>query len=405
MKNGVRCFLIVLLLTSSFLMIINSVSAEKTDVIVEFFYSEGCHSCDEKKANISYIEDYYGENISLLWLEYKDNKDLFYEYGFSTYPDVVIRNQTNITKFTYAQITTENLINTIDAYIEGYEITNPPDAADSTFCQQTPFGEVCINSSELSLPVLTIILAGIDSINPCSFFVLLFLLSLLLHTKSRKKMLIVGGLFVFFSGFIYFVLMFLIMFVFKTIEEPTLIVLIGGFVALIFGIFNIKEFFFFKKGPSTSISDEKKSKLFSQMRDLIKITSIPALIVGTIVLAISANMVELVCSLNLPVVYTGILLTYSMPDFQYILYLIIYNIIYIIPLLILVAIVVITLGRWKLSERQGRDLKLFSGLMMFSLGIVMIIKPIYLNNIFTVIMILIFSVIITWMLHLVTRKA
>ena len=140
------------------------------------------------------------------------------------------------------------------------------------------------------------------------------------------------------------------------------------------------------------------------MRDIIKITSIPALITATVVLAISANMVELVCSLNLPVVYTGILLTYSMNDFQYILYLVMYNIIYVIPLFILTALIVITLGRWKLSERQGRNLKLFSGTMMFSLGLVMIIKPILLNNMFTVILILIISIIITLILHNITNR-
>ena len=185
------------------------------------------------------------------------------------------------------------------------------------------------------------------------------------------------------------------MFFFKTIEEPTIIIIIGGIFAIFFGILNIKDFFFFKKGPSASISDSKKSKLYEQMRKLIKITSLPTLIIATIVLAVSANMVELICSINLPVIYTGILTTYSMSNFEYILYLIFYNIIYIVPLLILVSVMVVTLGRWKLSEKQGRHLKLFSGLMIFLLGVVMLTMPGVLTNVFAVVGIFLVSIFLT----------
>ena len=386
------------------LAIFKPVCAQNSDVVVEFFYSETCHSCDEKKPLISSIEQYYGANITLYRRNYGDYKDLFESYGFTSIPAIVVKNETNVTKLTYTYITEENLKETINVYINGSSFNGSIGSLNDLFCLDSPFGQICFDSSELSLPILTIILAGIDSVNPCSFFVLLFLLSLLLHTKSRKRMLLVGGLFIFVSGFIYFLLMVLIMFVFKQIEEQTIIILIGGIVAIIFGILNMKDFFFFKKGPSASISDEKKSKLFSQMRKVIKITSIPALVIATIILAISANMVELVCSLNLPVVYTGLLLTNSLSDLQYILYLIIYNIIYIIPLIILVTIIVITLGRWKLSEWQGRNLKLFSGIMIFSLGLVMLIKPGFLNNMFTVIIILIISIFSSFIISNLWKK-
>ena len=45
-----------------------------------------------------------------------------------------------------------------------------------------------ISASSVSLPVFTVIITCLDSFNPCTFFVLLFLLSLLLHTHSRKRM-------------------------------------------------------------------------------------------------------------------------------------------------------------------------------------------------------------------------
>ena len=59
----------------------------------------------------------------------------------------------------------------------------------------------------ISLPLFTVIIGALDSFNPCAFFVLLFLLSMLIHARSRKKMFLIGGIFVFFSGFIYFLFM------------------------------------------------------------------------------------------------------------------------------------------------------------------------------------------------------
>jgi len=117
--------------------------------------------------------------------------------------------------------------------------------------------------------------------------------------------------------------MFIIMFIFRNIEEQIIIILIGGLVALIFGSLNIKEFFFFKKGPSASISDDKKPKLFKQMSKIVKMKSILPMIGGTIILAASANTVELLCSFNLPLIYTSILTSYNLSSIQYYLYLVI----------------------------------------------------------------------------------
>ena len=64
-----------------------------------------------------------------------------------------------------------------------------------------------IDLRTLSLPAFTLVLAGLDSFNPCAFFVLLFLLSLLVHARNRGHMLIIGGTFVFFSGLVYFLFM------------------------------------------------------------------------------------------------------------------------------------------------------------------------------------------------------
>ncbi|MBZ0141962.1 MAG: hypothetical protein K8F56_00165, partial [Rhodocyclaceae bacterium] len=64
-----------------------------------------------------------------------------------------------------------------------------------------------VDAATLSLPLLTLTVAALDAFNPCAFFVLLFLLSMMAHQKSRARMLAVGGIFVLFSGLMYFAFM------------------------------------------------------------------------------------------------------------------------------------------------------------------------------------------------------
>ena len=52
-----------------------------------------------------------------------------------------------------------------------------------------------------------------------------------------------------------------------------------------------------------------------------------------------------------------------------------YNLVYVLPLLIIVLVFSFTLGAYKLSEQQGRFLKLLSGLMMLGLGLVLLFAP------------------------------
>jgi hypothetical protein len=197
--------------------------------------------------------------------------------------------------------------------------------------------------------------------------------------------------------------MVLILQAFQLSGEHLFVTILAGIIAIIFGILNIKDFFFYKKGPSASIPDSKKPKLYKQMRKIVKITSIPSLIIATIILAISANTVELLCSINLPVIYTAVLTSYNLGISESYFYIFFYNLIYVLPLLIITSIVVISLGRRKLSEFQGRMLKLFSGILIFSLGEALLINPDMLSNILIVIVIPMFTLVVTLIIYLISK--
>ena len=238
-----------------------------------------------------------------------------------------------------------------------------------------------LNPQELSLPVLTLLLGGLDAFNPCAFFVLLFLLSLLVHTRSRGRMLLIGGIFVLFSGLIYFLFMAAWLNVFALLGGIELITLAAGLIAVAMALINIKDYFWFKQGASLSISEQNRGRLFERMRGLLNAEKMPALLTGTVVLAIAANSYELLCTAGFPMVYTRILTLQELPTLGYYTYLGLYNLVYVTPLLLIVLAFVFTLGRHKLSEKMGRLLKLLSGTLMLGLGLLLIVAPDLLANV------------------------
>lgn len=238
-----------------------------------------------------------------------------------------------------------------------------------------------LDASEMSLPIMTLVIAGLDSFNPCAFFVLFSLLGLLVYAQSRKKMFFIGGIFVFFSGFIYFLFMSAWLNFFLITGQVAAITKIAGAVSLGIAGINIKDFFAFKKGVSLTIPDSAKPKIFDRMRRLLKSTSLLSIAAGTAVLAIAANSYELLCTAGFPMVFTRILTLNDLSTPLYYLYLILYNVVYVIPLLIIVTVFTITLGKRKLSEWQGRVLKLASGTMMLGLGGVLFLNPALLNDV------------------------
>lgn len=254
------------------------------------------------------------------------------------------------------------------------------------------FGQV--DPQIVSLPLFTLVIALLDSFNPCAFFVLLFLLSLLVHARSRGLMLLVGATFVFCSGLIYFLFMAAWLNLFLLAGNLPLITTAAGLVALLVAGVNIKDYFRFHRGVSLSIPEQAKPQLFERMRQLVKGGRTLSVIGGTLVLAVLANSYELLCTAGFPMVYTRVLTLRGLSTWQYYGYLALYNSLYILPLLAIVLVFSFTLGSRKLSEQEGRILKLVSGLMMLGLGLVLLLQPALLNNVFAALGLLALSLVL-----------
>ena len=261
-----------------------------------------------------------------------------------------------------------------------------------------------LDAAAFSLPALTVLIAGLDAFNPCAFFVLLFLLSLLVHARDRGKMLLVGGVFVFFSGLIYFLFMAAWLNVFLMLEELRYVTLGAGIVAVVVAAINIKDFFWFKAGISLSIPDSAKPLLYQRMRNLVAAARWPSVLAGTAALAIVANAYELLCTAGFPMVYTRILTLRGLQAFDYYLWLALYNVVYVVPLATIVLVFTYTLGGRKLQESEGRLLKLVSGNMMLGLGLALLFAPEMLNNLPATALLLVFVAAVSGLMVMLERR-
>ena len=232
-----------------------------------------------------------------------------------------------------------------------------------------------LNPSNWSMPLLTVVIAGLDAFNPCAFFVLLFLLSLLVHQQSRRRMLLIGAVFVVFSGVMYFAFMAAWLNLFLLIGSLPWVTTIAGLLALGIAAVNIKDYLIFHQGVTLSISEGRKADIFQRARRILHAGSFPAMMATTVVLAVAANLYELLCTAGFPMVFTRLLTLHVVSPAQHYLYLTLYNMIYVLPLMAIVLAFVRSMGSRKLSEREGRLLKLLSGLMMLGLGVLLLIAP------------------------------
>ncbi len=244
----------------------------------------------------------------------------------------------------------------------------PPDGVESGL-----FGT--LKASELGLPLFTLALGLLDGFNPCAMWVLLFLLSLLLRLKDRRRMAMVAGTFVLASGAVYYAFMaaWLNVFLFVGMSEALRIGLAA--LAMLIGFINVKDFFAFRRGVSLSIPESAKPGLYARARAILKADSLPASLAAVAVLAVVVNFVELLCTAGLPAIYTAVLTQHALSPLAHYGYLGLYILAYIADDALMVGAAVLALGSGKLDERGGRRLKLLSGAVMLALGLVMLLRP------------------------------
>ncbi len=303
--------------------------------------------------------------------------------------------------FESAETTGAALVAALERCRDGAAADSPAPTALEAPAPELPGG---LRAEDLSLPALALTLGLLDAFNPCAFFVLLFLLSLMVHAKSRARMLLVGGTFVLFSGLLYFAFMAAWLNAFLLMGQVRAVTVVAGAVAVALACLNLKDFFVPGSGPSLSIPESRKPGLFRRMRALVGEERTGGVLVGTVTLAIAANTYELLCTVGFPMVFTRALTLAEVSTGTRYAYLALYNVVYVLPLAAIVGAFVFTLGSRKLSEMEGRLLKLLSGAMMLGLGVVLLVAPAALTRVSTPVGLLLAALAVTAVARVCLRR-
>ena len=246
-------------------------------------------------------------------------------------------------------------------------------AAPDTGVIDTALGT--LSATSLGLPAFTVAVGLVDGFNPCAMWVLLFLLSILVNIRDRRRIALIAGTFVLVSGLVYFAFMAAWLNLFLLIGFTRWLQIAIAVLALAMGAVHIKDFFAPGSGVSLSIPAAAKPGLYARVRDVMHARNIGGALAAIVLLAFMVNAVELLCTAGLPALYTQILSQYELSSARHYGYLALYNLAYILDDSIMVAIAVVTLNKRKLQQDEGRWLKLVSGLVVTALGLLLLLAP------------------------------
>lgn len=219
---------------------------------------------------------------------------------------------------------------------------------------------------EAVLPTMltVVITALVDSINPCAIGVLILLISVMLATKqSRMRMFFLSSLYIFTVGLIYFIAgLGLVQFLHAIPLVVTMILSVTAAIVLVVGgLIEIKDSFWYGKGISLHIP-VRAVKTIHKMSSKISVF-------GIIFLGFFVAAVELPCTGG-PYLAITLLLSQSF-DMTAVLLLALYNLVFILPLIVIVGVVLLggkvyNIKRWKMNYRG--DMRLAMGIILILLA-------------------------------------
>lgn len=380
------------------------------EVVIYFFWGDGCPHCAKAKPVLEGLATQY-PSVKLYEFEIyynEDNQKLFSEMGvvygiepryvptiligemvWEGYADEFAQEITSYVEKSLVEGSVDKGAEVIEG--KGYLPfgTSATAVAPTPAPTETPGGTTSSSSSTRKLPLFgevdfskmglffsTALIAFVDGFNPCSLWVLSMLLAITMHTGSRKKVLVIGLIFLTVTAAIYALFIAGLFTVLKVVSFIGWIQVVVALVALFFGLVNIKDYFFYKEGVSFTISDDKKPGIYQRIRKVMDAgDSWWGLIGGTIVLAAGVSLVEFSCTAGFPVLWTNLISAQQVTAITFVLLLLLYMVIYQLDELGIFLVAVFTLKSSRIEEKHGRILKLIGGVLMLTLAIVMLVKP------------------------------
>lgn len=377
----------------SLLFIPNVVSAEEVNLYL--FHSQDCSHCAAERQWLDSIKNEY-EYLNIHEYEVtrnKENSELHekvkerlsstsqyvpftvigedYWIGFNDDNKDKIINA--IKNYDYSK---RDIVNEVINNIPGENIKPvEEDKKDASFTVPV-LGK--IDAKKVSLPLLAVVVGFVDGFNPCAMWVLIFLISMLMGMKNKKRMWTLGLTFLVSSALVYLLFMVAWLNIAVGLNEIMWVRLLIALVALVGAFVNLKSFYKSIKEKNSGcevVDNTKRKKLMSRIKKFTGEKSLILALIGVIALAFSVNLIELACSAGLPLIFTQILALNNLGTIEYMLYILIYILFFLLDDIIVFVIAMKTLEITGISTKYTKYSHLIGGLIMLVIGLLMIFKP------------------------------
>ena len=313
-----------------FFMFIGYVFADGKILNLYLFYGDGCPHCREMH---EYLDEYLDgkENLKLYEYEIYKNKDNanklrdiidILDTKESGVPFLIIGN--NVITGYAENVTDERIRNTINYYknhrfkdevgIYLGLVEDTEELYDEKVIYEETIDDIGLSSnlkrvvSKSPLFISAMLIGLVDGFNPCAMWILLFLISMLLDVKNKKRKWILGLTFIISSALVYFVFLMSWLELSIFLNKVGLIRLGIAVCAVVLGTISLLKFAnSIGKDGCVVVKKENRKRIITSIKNIVKENSFILAILGMVVLACSVNIIELFCSLGLPVVFTQIL--------------------------------------------------------------------------------------------------
>lgn len=373
----------------------------KEQVNLYFFHGDGCPHCAEEEKFLAKIEKKYSYVKIIRYEVWKNKSNALlmdrvgnrYDVATSSVPLTVISG-TAISGYSesigiriertikYYKDNPKENINYVSQIKNGTfdedEIKDSFSEADKKTDESTKIklpllGK--INLKDFSLPTAATLIGLVDGFNPCAMWVLLFLISMLLGMKDRKRMWILGLTFLLSSALVYMAIMLSWFNIVVNVMASVIFRNIISVIAIVGAIINLRAFFKSNDSGCEVVDDKKRKKVISKIKDFTKEKSLFIALGGVIFLAISVNVIELACSAGLPLVFTQLLAINNVSSFESFIYTLIYIFFFLIDDIIIFLIAMFTTKVHAISTKYNKYSHLIGGILMLIIGILLLVKP------------------------------
>ena len=376
------------------------VNAKDNKVTLYLFHGDGCPHCAAEIEYLNSIEKKY-DNLEIVKYEvwYNEDNSKFLQEVYEAYgvtrngvPTTVIGNTI---MQGYGTSTGSKIERAIQYYLENDYTDQIARIKEGTFNKEdleNGFAEEekksdeemtievpalgKVNLKRVSLTSAAVVIGLVDGFNPCAMWILLFLISVLIGMKNKKRMWALGLTFLVTSALVYMLIMLSWIQIAVKITTVIWVRNIIAIIALIGAVVNIRSYIRSRKDSGCEVVDDKKRKnIFSKIRKFTSEKSFILAILGVIGLAVSVNLVELACSAGLPLVFTELLALNNVSDSMKFFYTIIYIVFFLLDDLIVFFIAMFTMKITGISTKYNKYSHLIGGIIMLLIGVLLIFKP------------------------------